>query len=592
MNKNYYTFALIFILFLIIYSDNSSENTDFVNYKNNDPIIFPSLNSLPTITQEADPIIITDDEDLVTYAVRGVGTENDPFIIEGLQITTSSQHGMDISGTTKYMVIQNNIIDTNLQSGIYGIYVNVLVNNTISVSDNTLNNNEIGIYIESGTYSKINDNTITNSHIAGIQISEGAQYSEVSFNNIIAGGITGINIEASNSVIINNTVSMVFDEFVYNYGIAIHRNNVIVEYNFVTGCWEGINISPVENVLISRNLVEGCNSGITGWPNTSLIIHNDLKNGVSAGSGIRLQSELGLMMPSDNNQILYNTITNFEGYGIEIVGIGQNNTFRLNKLIGNSYSTSENSQALDNGYNNTIQENYWNDWLRPDQNNDGYIDISYPISGIANNYDSLPLASLDLAAFNENFDEVLILTDSDLIISQDSELDYTLNSQYIIPIFLVVLTSSLLIPGVKIWKTISNNAVQRLLQKTLISILGYAPPLLIGIINSDTDSYIDQETEIPTELKKYKFLLNPIRLSIIKYLHKYTSYPAYMIRDTLEVSWGKFSSHVNSLINKGYISVQEEFHDESPTRVLYIEHLGNKEYIELRKVLKRLFDLE
>ena len=156
---------------------------------------------------------------------------------------------------------------------------------------------------------------------------------------------------------------------------------------------------------------------------------------------------------------------------------------------------------------------------------------------------------------------------------------------------MVILSSSLLIPGVKIWRVISDNAIQRMLNKTLVGMLGIAPPLLVGIINSGSDSSLDQETEIPTELKKFKFLLNPIRLSIIKHLHTYSSYPAFMIRDALEVSWGKFSSHVNSLIDKGYISVQEEFHDGSPTRVLYREYLGSNEYVELREALKRLFEL-
>ena len=64
-----------------------------------------------------------------------------------------------------------------------------------------------------------------------------------------------------------------------------------------------------------------------------------------------------------------------------------------------------------------------------------------------------------------------------------------------------------------------------------------------------------------------------------------------MVRDMLEVSWGKFSSHVNSLIDKGYISVQEEFYDGSPTRILYIEKSGNNTYLELKDVLKQVFDL-
>lgn len=576
---------MISILFLIICIDSSSGINTSIDDRSVETNSIHTNKFVPVLLQQVDPIIITDDQSLASHAAQGDGTENDPFIIEGFGISsTSSQHGMSISGTTKYMVIRNNYIDTNLQSGIYGIYVDVNVNNTVTLSDNTLINNDIGIFIASGTYSTINNNTLTNSHLIGIEVADGAQYSEVSFNNLIEGGLTGINVEASNSIIINNTVSMVFDDEVYNYGIGVHRDNVIVEHNTVTGYWEGINISPVSNVLIRTNLIDGCNSGITGWPSNSRIIRNELKNGVLLGSGIRLQSEIGLEMPSDDNQVLYNVINNFEGYGIDIVGDGRNNVFQFNTLIGNNYGPSSNSQAHDNGYNNSLNENYWNDWISPDENQDGYVDISYPISGEANNSDPLPLVSLDLSLYpvesNSPTEEV-----------EDPKLESNLNTNNIIPIFLVVFSSALVIPGIKIWKETSNRALQKVLNETIVSIIGFAPPLLIGIINSGTDQSVDQDEVFPLELKKYKFLLNPIRLSIVKLLYTYSSYPAFMIRDILQISWGKFSSHVNSLIDKGYISVQEEFHEGSPTRVLYIEHLGSNEYLELQDVLKRLFEL-
>ncbi len=585
MRKTLYIFVLISILFLIICSDSSSGINTSIGDQSVETNSIHSNKFVPVLLQQVDPIIITDDQSLASHAAQGDGTENDPFIIEGLEINpVSLQHGISINGTTKYIIIRNNYIEMNGQIGVHGIFINTLANNTVTVENNTVLNNDIGIYIYSGPFTKVTNNNISNNLNFGIEIADGAHNSEVSFNNISAIRITGINVEASNSRINNNLISMNFKEEIKSFGIGVHRDNVIVQNNTVTRCWEGINISPVSNIFVSNNIVDGCTDGITGWPNESLITGNVLKNGGFNGNGIRLQSEVGWDMPSNDNRVSYNTINNFEGYGINIIGNGKNNIFEFNRLFGNSYEILTSSQANDNGENNTIIENYWNEWTSPDQNSDGYVDFPYAISGSANNNDNLPLAALDLSSIN--LESISSREEVD-----DAQLEFNLNSNYIIPIFLVVFTSALVVPGVKIWKMTSNRAVQKVLYETLEGILGFAPPLLVGIINSDADQSVDQDEVIPLELKKYKFLLNPIRLSIIKLLYMYSSYPAFMIRDILQISWGKFSSHVNSLINKGYISVQEEFHEGSPTRVLYMEYLGSNTYLELQDVLKRLFEM-
>lgn len=94
------------------------------------------------------------------------------------------------------------------------------------------------------------------------------------------------------------------------------------------------------------------------------------------------------------------------------------------------------------------------------------------------------------------------------------------------------------------------------------------------------------------DLDKSKILLNPIKLSIIRILFVYSSFPSFKIREMLEISWGKFSANISSLLKQGYISTNVEFFNESPTQVLQIEHFGRIKFLELREIMKGIFDLE
>ena len=63
-----------------------------------------------------DPIIIPDQNVLSDFP--GSGTEEDPYVIEGYNITTSEQYGIYIYGETNFFVIRNCYIDA-LDYGIY-----------------------------------------------------------------------------------------------------------------------------------------------------------------------------------------------------------------------------------------------------------------------------------------------------------------------------------------------------------------------------------------------------------------------------------------------------------------------------------------
>lgn len=89
------------------------------------------------------------------------------------------------------------------------------------------------------------------------------------------------------------------------------------------------------------------------------------------------------------------------------------------------------------------------------------------------------------------------------------------------------------------------------------------------------------------QLMNYKFLLNPVKLSIVKILINHNQFASAELRSMLGISWGKFSTHVDSLIKEGLITSEKEFVDNKPRTLLFIEQKGRTYFQELKSVLKK-----
>lgn len=89
------------------------------------------------------------------------------------------------------------------------------------------------------------------------------------------------------------------------------------------------------------------------------------------------------------------------------------------------------------------------------------------------------------------------------------------------------------------------------------------------------------------QLLEYKFLMNPVKLAIIKILINHNQFPSAQLRSMLGISWGKFSTHVDSLVKEGLIISEKEFIDNKPRTLLFIEQKGRSYFQELRKILKK-----
>ncbi len=148
-----------------------------------------------------DSIDIRYDSDFEVFP--GTGTEEDPYVIEGYDITTTDDNGIYISGTTKYFIINNCYVDASE----YGICIYNVTDGTATVINNTCSNNYRGIYLWDSDSSTIGNNTCSNNNKWGILLKSSGSSTVVN-NTCSNNGYDGIWLySSSSSTVANNTCS-------------------------------------------------------------------------------------------------------------------------------------------------------------------------------------------------------------------------------------------------------------------------------------------------------------------------------------------------------------------------------------------------
>jgi parallel beta-helix repeat protein len=297
------------------------------------PIVL--LQRQDTLTDH-EPIIVWSDMDFEMYDFGGLGTENDPYIIENYRINTTADIGIQIRYTTKHFVIRN----CEITAKSVGIEIDNAAANTSIISNCVVEYNKyqgIAVIYSDGVL-------ITNSIVADNEDQ-------------------GILILSSNHVtIINNSITR-------------NGRGVLLEYSKYCSLY---------NNTVYRNYGFGfqlCNTGYCSIKYNSLLVNNDLAM---------------LIHQSSNHSIItYNLIHGNIAGGVYITywpvieegppsyNLLYHNAFIENGKVGFSH------QALDDGYMNkwhnstALSGNYWDDWL-------GYG--PYHIFGDAGSGDMYPLA--------------------------------------------------------------------------------------------------------------------------------------------------------------------------------------------------------
>ena len=321
-----------------------------------------------------DPISITSDGNFTDYSFQGTGTEVDPYIIEGYNITTTEYYGILISGTTKYFIVRNCYVD----AGSYGIYISNVADGTATVINNTCNNNDYGIYLYYSVLSTVANNTCSDNSYEGIWL----DYS-------------GSSTVTNNTCTNNNWDGILLEDSV----LSTVTNNTCNDNSYDNGC--GIALWSSGGSTVINNTCNNNDYGIIVFFSSSSTVFNNMCNNNSL-VGIMLStcdSSIVTINTCSNNYyngiylddsafcvITYNLIQeNGEEYGVQLES-SDNNRIHHNTFVDNNPGGT--SQAYDEGINNywydteTSEGNFWSDWSGTG---------SYSIAGSADSFDLYPL---------------------------------------------------------------------------------------------------------------------------------------------------------------------------------------------------------
>ena len=272
----------------------------------------------------------------------GLGTADDPYIIENWDINASSANGIYIENTTAYFVIRNCYVHDGRAHEFYGIKLDNVINGRLE--NNTCENDYFGICI----FYCPSNNTLINNICKNN--SNGGIYLEVSpYHNLI------------NNICENNPYAICLSYSSYDNLI----NNTCLE----SSCGIYLYVSPYNNLF--NNTCE--NNSYYGvqlhhYSSNNTLINNTVKYN---GNGIEITS---ITYPSNNNHIYHNNFANIL-----------------------TQASDSCSNFWDNGY--PSGGNYWSDYTgadnyRGDNQNvpgsDGIGDTPYYIPG-GSNRDWYPL---------------------------------------------------------------------------------------------------------------------------------------------------------------------------------------------------------
>ncbi len=388
---------------------------------------------------EYSPIYISSNFGFLTHASSGNGTENNPYIIEGLNITTSSIP-LVISYTTSYVIIRDCIF-SGLGSGDYGINIryaenlvieftevknteyhgiNVENSESVMIKNTELYNNAgwAGIYAGSSTDIMIHENNVHDTDGNGImtQTSQNIHiFGNYAHNNAYPGirfQSTSDTIASENIVYSNNeegiwafedntNISIISNSVYENAGSGINLRqsdySKIINNNITGNGIHGISLEDSHENKIDNNTITGNQyQSIDYWegsPSNGNLIYSNTIIGNERGIYIRgtdnIVQDNAIIESSDWAIYVYKSANTISGNLIYLNAKGvffdadsDSNSFTDNSIIRNY------EQIVDYGSSNNIDSNYYDD-QRVDSDNDGVVDNPYEI------YDDAGLSNQD-----------------------------------------------------------------------------------------------------------------------------------------------------------------------------------------------------
>jgi len=355
-----------------------------------------------------DAILLDGNDEMIAQATAeswpGNGTADAPYEITGYYFY-DVQHSVEIRNIDLHWTFTDNEVDgpgdvtvwcgVEISNSSNGYVANNLFHNRyrglwlididdVTITDNSFEDNLLHA-IECVGYINgclISDNTIVRSDGAGIRILTAVD-SEISGNEISDCDGCGIQVigTTTSCQITDNTI-----EGVTGIGIQLTQStSATVLHNVITNATgDGIYLSVSENVEVYNNTLQ--DGGDDGIVVTHCYFGTVYNNTIVGTDGIGIS-----VISGGNTTFRFNHIESSSDYGLKMGGNAENMTTTRNIFIGNGAA----KQVCDEGENNIVIYNYFDDWTSPDADADQIVDIPYSLDGEAENEDPYPLATPD-----------------------------------------------------------------------------------------------------------------------------------------------------------------------------------------------------
>jgi parallel beta-helix repeat protein len=312
-----------------------------------------------------------------TESWTGTGMAGNPIVIEGYRITDCINEGIKIVNVDLHWAIRNCKIEGSGSMYACGVSIHNCSNGEFS--NNIIENRDVGIQIFEGCYNcSFTDNQILTNQDTSFKVIGGMGNCIISGNNFSG--------NAGN-----------------NFWITGGFNDSMITDNTITGGQNGIRVIVCLRSSITGNIVSDCGLDALVFPSsTSLVISdNTVRN--TTGCGIMISGSFaeitsntvidttvsGIYIASGDDCIVrHNLVINSTEYGLKLGAPTSNTSVNENSFIGN---LGISSQIFDDGEDNGISYNHYSDWITPDADADGIVDVSYSLDGDASNSDSYPI---------------------------------------------------------------------------------------------------------------------------------------------------------------------------------------------------------
>ncbi|MFX0183637.1 MAG: nitrous oxide reductase family maturation protein NosD [Candidatus Hodarchaeota archaeon] len=349
--------TLLFIFFILLGLNSLIVSQEFhvdpkgqflINSNNVLKISAKEVTKTYTLTPH-EPISISSNGDFISQGYPGSGTPDDPFLIEGYNITASSGTLIEIRDTSAYFRLANNLLNGMKTYG-PGIYCYGVRNGEFR--NNTLYNNNEGIKLENSNNNIVENNTVYDNVQDGITIGsdKGSSNNIILNNTVYNNGWTGIKLLASSekNIIDNNIISNNNEFGIWlssetgilqnNKMSNLPSNNIIANNTIYANSWGGISLESSDNNIIFNNSVfnnepNGINLGSDG------LLHESSDNNTILNNSV-FSNEVGISLSRSNANIIadntiYSNIRNGIVIGEEIDEITlANNTVHSNGESG------------------------------------------------------------------------------------------------------------------------------------------------------------------------------------------------------------------------------------------------------------------